>query len=126
MTVRGVRGAVVAEQDQPEAILSATRELLEALAAANPGLEPQDMASVFFTVSPDLHSAYPALAARRMGWTEVPLLCAVEIDVSESLPRCIRVLLHWNTERPQRDIQHVYLGKAAALRPDLSLKALGG
>lgn len=126
MTVRGVRGAVAAEQDEPETIFAATRELLEALVAANPGLEPQDLASVFFTVSPDLHSAFPAQAARRMGWTQVPLMCSVEIDVPGGLSNCIRVLLHWNTDRSQHEIQHVYLGKASVLRPDLSLKAFGG
>jgi chorismate mutase len=80
---------------------------------------------VFFTVSPDLRSIHPALAARQIGWVHVPLMCAVEIDVPDSLPRCIRVLVHWNTTRPQHEIQHVYLGKAAALRPDLSIKNVG-
>jgi chorismate mutase len=125
MTIRGVRGATVTEHDQPESILSATRQLLQALVAANSGLEPVDIASIFFTVSPDLHSIHPALAARQLGWTQVPLMCAVEIDVPDGLPGCIRVLLHWNTEKPQHEIQHVYLGKAAALRPDLSIKTAG-
>lgn len=123
MAVRGIRGAVVAEADQADAILAAARELLDAIVDANPGLEPEDVASVFFTVSGDLHAAYPALAARRMGWTMTPLLCAREIDVPGSLPRTVRVLLHWNTERPQKEIRHVYLGVAAVLRPDLTIEA---
>ena len=120
MTMRGVRGATVVDQDRPEDVLAATRELLESLLAANPGLYPEDVASIFFTVTGDIHSTYPALAARQMGWVHVPLLCAREIDVPDSLPRCIRVLLHWNTDRPQTAVQHVYLGQAAVLRPDLS------
>lgn len=118
MAVRGIRGAVVAEADREEAILSAAVELLEAMVEANPGVEPEDVASIFFTVSGDLNAAYPAYAARRMGWTGVPLLCAREIDVPGGLPRTIRVLLHWNTDRSQKEIRHVYLGAAAALRPD--------
>lgn len=124
MTVRGVRGAAIAAADDPEAILSATRELLEAILSANPTLQPEDIASVLFTVTPDLQSVYPAQAARGLGWEEVPLMCAQEIPVPEGLARCIRVLLHWNTETPQCDIQHVYLGEAASLRPDLSPAAL--
>lgn len=119
MPVRGVRGATVASQNQPEAILAATRELLLAIVDANPGLHPDDLASVFFTVTADLQSTYPALAARQIGWLQVPLLCAQEIEVPDSMPRCIRVLLHWNTERAGAEIRHVYLGEAASLRPDL-------
>jgi chorismate mutase len=110
----------VAEQDQAETILQATRELLEAILSANPTLKPADLASVFFSVTEDLAAAYPALAARELGWNQVPLLCSREIPVPGSLPRCIRVLLHWNTDLPQSDIRHVYLGAAAELRPDLN------
>lgn len=119
MTVRGVRGAVTCLHDQPEAILQATQELLLAIQAANPGMHPDDFASIFFTATPDLRSIHPAKAARQLGWTLVPLLCAQEIDVPDSLPRCIRVLLHWNTALPQHKIQHVYLGEATVLRPDI-------
>ncbi len=119
MPVRGIRGATVTIADQPEAILTATKELLEAILRANPSLQNADIASIFFTVSEDLASAYPAQAARELGWGEVPLLCAREIPVPDSLPKCIRVLLHWNTELPQHAIQHVYLGAASELRPDL-------
>ena len=122
MTIRGIRGATVARQDDPQEILSATRELLEGILAANPTLLPDDIASALFTVTADLNSAYPARAAREMGWTNVPLMCALEIPVPGSLARCIRVLLHWNTDLPQNQIQHVYLGAAASLRPDLIQK----
>ena len=120
MPVRGIRGATVASQDQPEIILAATRELLEAICAANPQLQPEDLASAIFTASGDLTSVYPAQAARQLGWVQVPLLSAREIDVPGGLPRCIRVLLHWNTDLPQPAIRHVYLGAAASLRPDLN------
>jgi chorismate mutase len=122
MTVRGVRGATVASQDSAEAILSATHELLEAMLHANPALRSDDLASALFTVTDDLCSAYPAQAARQMGWSQVPLMCAREMPVPGGLTHCIRVLLHWNTDLSQAAIRHVYLGAAASLRPDLSLK----
>ncbi|MGC8856684.1 MAG: chorismate mutase, partial [Anaerolineae bacterium] len=105
--------------DQPNLILDATRELLQAILQANAGMCPEDIASVIFTVTPDLNSTFPAQAAREMGWSQVPMLCAREIPVPGSLPRVIRVLLHWNTTRPQHEIQHVYLRSATLLRPDL-------
>jgi chorismate mutase len=119
MSIRGIRGATVVYQDEPEEILAATRELLDAICQANPSLRVEDVASAFFTLTDDLHSAYPALAARQMGWSEVPLMCAREIPVPGSLQRCIRVLVHWNTGLAQSEIHHVYLGQAASLRPDL-------
>lgn len=121
MPLRGIRGATVAEQDHAESILQATRQLLQAILKANPTLKTGDLASVFFSVTEDLSAAYPALAARELGWQEVPLLCSREIPVPGGMPLCIRVLLHWNTELPQDAIRHVYLGAAAELRPDLSL-----
>ena len=122
MTIRGIRGATVVERDEPVAIHSATRALLEAILAANPSLQPADLASAWFSATPDLSAAYPAVAARQLGWTQVPLMCVQEMDVPGSLARCIRVLLHWNTDLPQAAIQHVYLGAAEALRPDLVIK----
>jgi chorismate mutase len=119
MPIRGIRGATVVERDQAEIVLAATRELLQAICAANPQLQPDDLASAIFTVTGDLTSIYPAQAARELGWVHVPLLSAREIDVPGGMSRCIRVLLHWNTDLPQTDIQHVYLGAAASLRPDL-------
>lgn len=119
MSIRGVRGAIVVDEDKSEAILAASRELLEAILALNPQLQPSDLASAFFTVTDDLTAAYPALAARQLGWDQVPMMCAREIPVPGSLSRCLRVLLHWNTDLPQESIRHAYLGPAANLRPDL-------
>jgi chorismate mutase len=119
MPVRGVRGAVVAAEDGSEAVLSATKELLLAIMHANPELKTEDLASAWFTVTDDLRSVYPARAARELGWVFVPLMCAQEIPITGSLPHCIRVLLNWNTKLSQKSIQHVYLGAAASLRPDL-------
>jgi chorismate mutase len=119
MPVRGIRGAIDVRKDQPEEILAATRALLEAILLANPALVPADLASVLFTTTEDLNSVYPAQAARQMGWGDVPLMCAREIPVPGSLPRCVRVLLLWNTDRMQSDIQHCYLRGASSLRPDL-------
>jgi len=125
MTCRGIRGAVCAEANQAEAIIRATRDLLEQLVAAN-RLTVDDVASVIFTATPDLDAAYPARAAREMGWVRTPLLCIQEMAVTPSLPRCIRVLIHWNTDRTPQQIQHVYLGAARVLRPDLAGSASAG
>lgn len=119
MSIRGVRGAITVEEDTPEQILQATRELLEAILQANPGMTPEDLASAIFTVTADLVSTFPAQAARQMGWQFVPMLCAREIPVPGSLPFAIRVLVHWNTLLPQQEICHVYLRQAVRLRPDL-------
>ncbi|MCJ7700163.1 MAG: chorismate mutase [Anaerolineales bacterium] len=121
MPVRGIRGATVTTGDQPEAILAATRELLEGIMAKNPTLAVEDIASALFTLTEDLSAAYPAKAARQLGWKDTPLMCTREIPVPGSLAHCIRVLLHWNTDLPQSAIRHTYLGGAASLRPDLHL-----
>ncbi len=118
MTVRGIRGATTVDRDDSETILSATEELVREIVAAN-GIVPQDVASALFTVTPDLRAEFPAAAARRMGWTMVPLLNFTEIGVPGRLARCIRVLIHVNTERTQDEMVHVYLREAVALRPDL-------
>jgi chorismate mutase len=118
---RGVRGATTAAENTREAILAATRELLEEIVAAN-DLFSEDVASVFFTLTHDLNAEYPALAAREMGWIDVPLLCAQEIDKPTALPQTIRVLLHWNTTVPQSEISHIYINGAEALRPDQAAK----
>jgi len=118
MKVRGIRGAVsVAHNTAPE-IRVATRKLLEEIVRVN-SVAVEDIASIFFTVTRDLDAQFPAEAARELGWTYVPLMCANEIDVAGSLPRIVRVLLHVNTDRLQHEIKHVYLGEARALRPDL-------
>jgi chorismate mutase len=118
MTCRGVRGAITVDQNTAQAILAATRELLRALVAANE-LRPEEIASVIFTATPDLDAAHPARAAREMGWLDTPLLCLQEMAVAGGLPRCIRVLVHWNTDLPAGRIHHVYLREARVLRPDL-------
>jgi chorismate mutase len=117
MHLGGIRGATVAAADTPEAIRSATRELLEAIVAANE-LDPDDLASVIFSVTPDLTAEVPARAAREMGWDEAALMCLAEMPVPGGLPRCIRVLLHWNTDKWPDQIHHVYLHAAFQLRPD--------
>ena len=119
MSIRGIRGAIDVPTDEAEIVLQATRRLLDAIMEANPKLHPDDLASVLFTTTPDIHSVYPAKAARQMGWSSVPLLCFQEMLVEDSLQRVVRVLAHWNTELPQAAIQHVYLGDTAQLRPDL-------
>ena len=119
MPIRGIRGATTVAADQPDLILQATRELLEAILEENEGMNPEDVASALFTVTDDLASTFPAQGARQMGWGLVPMLCAREIPVPNSLPRVIRVLVHWNTELPQSGITHVYLREAVKLRPDL-------
>ena len=120
MTIRGIRGATTIESDREEQVLSATRELLEAICSANSRLQTVDIASAFFTMTDDIASAYPPRAARQLGWDTVPMMCAREIPVPGSLPRCIRVLIHWNTDREQVAIHHVYLHEAVKLRPDLA------
>ena len=119
MPIRGIRGATTVSADEPDLILEATRELLEAILQQNEAMDPGDVASALFTVTDDLASTFPAQGARQMGWGLVPMLCAREIPVRNSLPRVIRVLVHWNTELKQNEITHVYLREAVKLRPDL-------
>ena len=120
MVCRGVRGATTVASDERELILQATRELLALMIRIN-DIRPDDVASAIFTTTPDIHAVFPALAARQLGWLEVPLLCGHEMGVDGALPLCIRILLHWNTEKGQSDIQHVYLRDAQSLRPDQTL-----
>ncbi len=119
MPIRGIRGATTVTADEPDLILQATRELLEEILAENEGMRTEDIASALFTVTDDLASTFPAQGARQMGWGLVPMMCAREIPVPGSLPKVIRVLVHWNTELPQNKITHVYLRDAVKLRPDL-------
>lgn len=116
--VRGVRGAITVERDDATLLLDATERLLRQVVAEN-GINPEDVASALFTLTPDLCSQFPAAAARRMGWTRVPLLNFTEIAVPDGLPRVIRVLLHVNTDKRQDEVVHVYLDGARVLRPDL-------
>jgi chorismate mutase len=116
--LRGIRGATTASENTATAILNATEELLTEIIRAN-DLECEYLASALFTVTPDLSAAFPAAAARRIGWQLVPLLNCTEIDVPNGLARCIRVLIHFNTRKAQASIQHIYLHEAQSLRPDL-------
>lgn len=120
MAVRGIRGATSVEEDVPDQILAATRELLEEILRAN-GIDCFDeIVSAIFTTTSDLRSAFPAEAARELGMHQVPLLCASEISVPHGMPRCIRILLHVNTDRKQNEMVHIYLREAKKLRPDMS------
>ena len=115
---RGVRGATTVEVNSAEAILQATEELLTAMMKAN-DLDEEFVASAFFTVTQDLNAEFPALAARRMGWDDVALLCGHEMNKPGALPMCLRILLHVNTEQTRSEIRHVYLRGARVLRPDI-------
>ncbi|MEX0824724.1 MAG: chorismate mutase [Pirellulaceae bacterium] len=116
---RGVRGAITVDANDRDAILTATRQLLALLIRCN-GIDAADVASATFTLTRDLDAEFPALAARQLGWIDVPLLCGYEVAVPGSLPHCIRILIHWNTVQRQNEIQHVYMRGAEVLRPDLS------
>ncbi len=117
MSVRGIRGATTASANTRDAILQATRELLQTLERAN-HLNIEDVASIHFTVTRDLDAVFPASAARTLGWNRVALLDSMAPAVPNDVPRCIRVLIQWNTDRKADEIQHVYLHDAALLRPD--------
>ncbi len=119
MAVRGIRGAISVETDEPEQIREATRELMEAVLKRNGIADFDDIISAVFTTTNDLVSCFPAEAARHIGMTTVPLLCALEIPVPGSMPKCIRILLHVNSDRRPAEIEHVYLRDAAKLRPDM-------
>ncbi len=116
--IRGVRGATTVESNANEAILEATQELLGIMIARN-GIVEDDVASVLFSATPELDDTFPAKAARLMGWTRTALMGFQEADVKHGLPMCIRVLIHWNTNKSIDQIRHVFLREAVALRPDL-------
>ena len=122
MPVRGIRGATTADANTPEAITQATDELLRALVDANE-IEVPELAFAYFTTTRDLVAEFPAKAARELGWLDVPLLCGHDMDVPLPNPRavgrCIRILLLYNTERPQSAMRHVYLRGATAIKADL-------
>ena len=119
MICRGVRGATTVDNNDREEILTATRQLLALMIRLN-NIQPEDVGSAIFSMTHDLNAEFPALAARQLGWLDVPLICTHEVNVPGSLPNCIRILLHWNTHNPQSDGQHVYIKRAIKLRPDLS------
>ena len=117
MAVRGVRGATIVHENTREAIVAGTREMLEELVKAN-GIQAEDIASAFFSTTRDLNADYPAIAARQIGWMDSALMCMHEMDVPHGLDHCVRVMVHWNTDKPACDIVHVYIHGAEALRPD--------
>ncbi len=117
LVCRGVRGAITVKSNAREEILSATRRLLALMIRLN-GIQPEEVASAIFTTTHDLNAEYPALAARQLGWLDAALLCGHEMEVPHGLPRCIRILVHWNTSKGIDEIKHVYLGEATKLRPD--------
>ena len=121
MLVRGVRGATTVEANSVEAILEATRELLAAMLKANE-TDVEDIASAFFSTTVDLNAEFPAVAARDLGWTNVALMCGHEMNKPGGLPMCLRILLHVNTDKPARDIKHIYLRGARVLRPDIEVE----
>jgi chorismate mutase len=114
---RGIRGATTAAANTRESILEATRDMLARLIEAN-DLRPDDIASAIFSTTPDLNAEFPAVAARELGWLDTALFCTHEMAVPGSLPRCIRVLIHWNTTRRADEIVHVYIREASTLRPE--------
>lgn len=119
MGVRGIRGAITVETNTAAEIIAATEILLQEIITQNE-VVPEDIASVIITTTEDLNDVFPAKAARSFtGWEYVPLMCAREIPVPGSLPKCIRVMLHVNTAKTQREIKHVFLREAVKLRPDL-------
>jgi chorismate mutase len=118
-TIRAIRGAVQVETDDREAILEATAELVSEVMSRN-DLTTDDVVSVLFTSTPDLTAEFPALAARKIGFHDVPLMCASEIDVPGAMPRVVRLMAHVSTEKPRSEIQHVYLRGAQALRLDIA------
>ena len=119
MPCRGVRGATTADSNSRDDILTATRQLLALMIHINE-IAAGDVASAIFSTTEDLDAEFPALAARQLGWLDVPLICTHEINVPGSLVRCVRILLHWNTDKKQDEVTHVYIREASKLRPDLS------
>ena len=120
--IRGIRGATTVESNSNEAILEATQELLRLMIDRN-GIVEDDVASVLFSATPELDDTFPAKAARMLGWTRTALMGFQEADIKHGLPMCIRVLIHWNTEKSIDEIEHVFLRDATQLRPDLARPA---
>jgi len=116
--VRAIRGATTVERDTRDEVIERTKELVRAVVERN-GLEPADLVSILFTATDDVHSAFPAEAAREAGFTHVPLMCARELDIENGIARCIRVMVHVYTSRAPEDLRHPYLHGARQLRTDL-------
>jgi chorismate mutase len=116
--IRGIRGAIAVSRNTKDEIISSTIALLKKMATSNK-VKVDDIASIFFSVTKDLNAEFPAIAARKLGWTSTPLLCTYEIDVPGSLKRCVRVLMHVNSNKSQKAIKHTYMNDAKKLRPDI-------
>lgn len=121
MAVRGIRGATTVESNTKEEIINRTKEMLEAVIERN-NVQVEDITSAIFSVTDDLDAEFPAVAARKIGWIYTPLFCTLEIPVPGSLRKCIRVLLHVNSDRSQKEMKHIYLNGAQCLRPDLDVE----
>jgi chorismate mutase len=119
--VRGIRGAAPVSANTTQAIRQATRELLTVIVDKN-HLEPERIISIIFSLTPDLNAAFPAAAARELGWAHVPLFGTIEADVPGAIQKCVRVLMHAYLPCSQEEVKHIYLKEAAVLRPDLALK----
>lgn len=128
VAVRGIRGATTVDADSAVEIVDATRELIEALVDAN-GFATDEIAGAWFTTTPDLRTEFPAVAARQLGWVDVPLICGHEMNVPyanpRSIPRCIRAMILVNTDKPQSEIEHVYLRRALAIKEELDRARAG-
>lgn len=123
--VRGIRGAIDVERNERGEILAKTRALLEAIVRENE-VRAEDVAAAFFSLTPDLDAEFPAIAARELGWTDVPLMCCQELDVKGAMEKVVRILLLVNTDRPASAVRHQYLGNTPRLRPDLAAKPRRG
>jgi len=119
MACRGVRGATTVEANSRDEILKGARQLLALMIRTN-GIRTEDVASAVFSTTRDLDAEFPALAARQLGWLDVPLMCTNEIDVPGSIRHCVRIMINWNTDKAQHEVTHVYIKDAVSLRPDLS------
>lgn len=117
-SVRALRGATTLERDEEEHLVARVEELLTEVLERN-DLDPVDVVSILFTATPDVHSVFPAVAARKMGMGDVPLICAQELDIVGAMPLCIRTMMHVETDKQRSEIRHVYLHEARSLRDDL-------
>jgi chorismate mutase len=116
MVCRGIRGATTLEANTREEVLAVTRELLERMIAAN-GVREEDVACILFTTTPDIDAEFPAVAARELGFSQAALMCGHEMDVPGALPKCLRILILFNTEKRVEEIVHIYIKGAKGLRP---------
>ena len=119
MYFRGVRGANLVKSNSTKEILASAKHLLEEMLVAN-DIQEENIASIIFTLSPDLNAAFPAKSARMLGLNYTPLICATEINVPESMKKCIRILMHINTKKQQKEIKHIFIGETKKLRPDIT------